>query len=100
MQKCYICHGKSGDGKGFNAYNLKSNFDVEPFNFKAPSDNALLPSLEEIIKAIAYGGPAVNKSQYMPPWGMTFIEYDINCITSYVWHSLMSKNQEVSGKFN
>lgn len=88
LQKCYICHGKSGDGKGFNAYNLKSNFGVEPFNFKTKADKDF-PPIEEIKRAISGGGPAVKKSQFMPPWGSTFIAYDIECITSYVWSSLM-----------
>ena len=90
LQKCFICHGKSGDGKGFNAYNLKSNFGVEPFNFKDSADKAF-PPIAEIKKAITGGGPAVNKSQFMPPWGATFTGYDIDCITGYVWRSLMGQ---------
>lgn len=91
LQKCSVCHGNSGDGKGFNAYNLKSNFGVEPFNFKVSEDNALLLSRNEVKKATTYGGLAVNKSQYMPPWGNTFIAYDIDCITIYVWSTLMGQ---------
>jgi mono/diheme cytochrome c family protein len=88
LKNCVVCHGVSGDGKGFNAYNLKSNFGVEPFDFTDAS--AQIP-FDEVKKAIAYGGPAVNKSQYMPPWGATFIEYDLACIATYAWHRLMKR---------
>jgi mono/diheme cytochrome c family protein len=88
LKNCVICHGVSGDGKGFNAYNLKSNFGVEPFDF---TDATAQITFDEVKKAIISGGPAVNKSQYMPPWGATLIEYDLACITSYVWNSLMKR---------
>lgn len=87
-QYCVICHGEAGDGKGFNAYNLKSNFGVEPFDF---TDATAQITFDDVKKAINYGGLSVNKSQYMPPWGATFTEYDLACITSYVWHSLIKR---------
>jgi hypothetical protein len=89
-QYCVICHGESGDGKGFNAYNLKSNFGVQPFNFTDSTAVAQI-TFDEVRKAITYGGTAVDRSQYMPPWGTTFSEYDLVCLTDYVWHSLMNK---------
>ncbi|MEE8381867.1 MAG: c-type cytochrome [Thermodesulfobacteriota bacterium] len=93
LQNCFICHGESGDGKGFNAYNLKSNFGVQPFNF-TDSSAVAKTSFDAVIRAITYGGPAVNKSQYMPPWGSTFSAYDLACTSSYVWHSLMGKKSK------
>jgi hypothetical protein len=93
VKNCVICHGESGDGKGFNAYNLKSHFGVQPFDF-TDSTAVARTTLDEVKKAIAYGGTAVNKSQYMPPWGFTFSKYDLACVTSYVWHSLMNKKSK------
>jgi hypothetical protein len=92
-QYCVICHGQSGDGKGFNAYNLKSNFGVQPFDF---TDAAAVDqtTFDEIKKAITHGGPAVDKSQYMPPWGNVMSEYDLASLTDYVWHSLMNKKSK------
>lgn len=87
---CVICHGASGDGKGFNAYNLKSHFGVEPFDF-TDSTAVAQTTVDEIKKAITYGGPAVNKSQYMPPWGGVLDEYDLACLTDYVRQSLMKQ---------
>lgn len=80
---CAICHGESGDGKGFNAYNLKSNFGIQPFDFTDSNGVAQL-SLDEVKKAITYGGPAVNKSQYMPPWGGVFTDQQIADLTAYI----------------
>ena len=91
-QYCAICHGDSGDGKGFNAYNLKSNFGVSPFDF---TDQAVVDqtTFDEVKVAIISGGLAVNRSRYMPPWGFTFSEYDLACVTSWAWHSLMKKGK-------
>lgn len=93
LENCAICHGESGDGKGFNAYNLNSNFGVQPFNFTDATAVART-TFDEVKKAVTYGGPAVKKSRYMPPWGSTFSKYDLACITDYVWHSLMKKKSK------
>ncbi|RMD88336.1 MAG: cytochrome c [Calditrichaeota bacterium] len=87
---CEICHGETGDGNGFNAYNLKSNFNVQPFDF---TDSTAVKDLtfEEVKKAIAHGGTAVGKSQYMPPWSNTLTDYDLECVSRYVWNVLASK---------
>lgn len=85
---CTVCHGESGDGQGLNAYNLKSQFGVQPFNFTDVSA-ATQASYAEVKKVIARGGPAANKSRYMPPWSPMFSEYDLACLADYVWHSLM-----------
>jgi len=83
LSNCAICHGESGDGKGFNAYNLKSNFGIQPFDFTASNGLAQL-SLDEVRKAITYGGPAVNKSQYMPPWGGLLKDQQIADLIAFV----------------
>jgi mono/diheme cytochrome c family protein len=78
---CAICHGESGGGDGFNAYNVKAAFDVNPTAF---SDSATMAGIADsvAIAAIAGGGPAVGKSPAMPPWGHTLTASE----QSDVWH--------------
>ena len=92
LQKCSICHGESGDGGGFNAYNLKTNFNVQPFNFTDITDSANVTFIA-IQNTIAHGGGAVGKSLYMPPWSATLSDYDIDCVARYIWQSLMKKRK-------
>jgi len=81
---CAVCHGKSGDGNGFNAFNLESSFQVKPFNFTDSTAMAKI-NRDEIEKAIIGGGPAVGKSQYMPPWGKTLRPDDIQALIQYIY---------------
>ncbi len=80
---CAICHGQTGDGNGFNAFNLQSSFKVKPFNFTDSSAMANI-SLTEIRKAITEGGAAVGKSPYMPPWGYTLRPDEIRNVIAYI----------------
>lgn len=80
---CAVCHGKQGDGNGFNAFNLESSFNVKPFNFTDSTAMATV-SQDELKKAITEGGPAVGKSQYMPPWGYTLSKEEINQVIAYI----------------
>ena len=79
MKFCQICHGSTGDGKGFNAYILP----VKPRNFtekdymNALSDNRLAETIRE-------GGGGVNKSVLMPVWGNTFSTLEINYLLQYI----------------
>jgi len=90
---CVICHGESGDGNGFNAYNLKSNFKVEPFDFTDSTTAATL-TFESVRRAITLGGAGIGKSQYMPPWGKTLTDYDLNSVSSFVWAVVMDNRQK------
>jgi mono/diheme cytochrome c family protein len=83
FQYCAICHGESGDGNGFNAYNLKSNFGIQPYDFTDSVANAQIKP-DEFKMAIRNGGQAVSKSRYMPPWGGVLSDYDLACVTDYV----------------
>jgi len=80
---CAICHGESGGGDGFNAYNLKAAFDVAPTAF---GDSAVFGALSEdsALAAIRDGGPAVGKSPAMPPWGHTLTAGEIVDVWQYV----------------
>ncbi len=68
LRYCAICHGESGEGDGFNAYNVNGAFGVGPTAF---ADSAVFASLNEdtALSVIRDGGPAMGKSAAMPPWG-------------------------------
>ena len=78
---CAVCHGETGGGDGFNAYNVKAAFDVTPAAF---ADSAFMATLRDTVAlaAIRGGGPAVGKSPAMPPWGHTLSASEI----ADVWH--------------
>jgi len=90
---CAVCHGKSGDGNGFNAFNLESSFQVKPFNFTDSTAMAKI-TRNEIEKAIIGGGPAVGKSQYMPPWGKTLRPDEIQALIQYIYTFLRHPDEQ------
>jgi mono/diheme cytochrome c family protein len=76
---CLNCHGDSGAGDGFNAYNL----DPHP---RALTDSIFQASHsdEDLVAAIRSGGGAVGLSNEMPPWGRTLNERKIHNIVDYL----------------
>jgi mono/diheme cytochrome c family protein len=58
--RCAVCHGANGDGKGPGA----SNLNPKPVDFRNPKWQRSV-SNEKIAKAIVYGGPAVGLSAAM-----------------------------------
>ena len=79
---CAICHGESGGGDGFNAYNVKAAYGVDPTAF---SDSARMVALAdaEALKAIREGGGAVGKSAAMPGWGRTLSPGEVADVWRY-----------------
>lgn len=80
---CSVCHGETGGGDGFNAYNVSETFGVSPRSF---ADRAKLASLEEAeaLTAIRGGGPAVGKSAAMPAWGLTLTPLEVADVWQYL----------------
>lgn len=78
---CSVCHGISGQGDGFNAFNLTPR----PRNF---TDTAFWANIDTTLirETIIGGGGAVGLSPLMPKWGMTLTERDIAELTSYIFH--------------
>ena len=70
---CQTCHGETGAGDGFNAFNL----DPRP---KDLSDAALQKkkSDAELADTIRRGGAGVGLSALMPPWGHTLSSRQID----------------------
>ena len=70
---CIQCHGKDGNGKGINIRDMS----VQPRDHtdaKAMSGR----SDDAIFKVIKEGGPSIDKSVLMPPWGDTFSDEEIH----------------------
>jgi mono/diheme cytochrome c family protein len=75
---CLPCHGESGAGDGFNAFNL----DPHPRDF---SDPAFLKKSEADVRdAIRRGGAGVGLSPLMPPWGRTLNDRQIDDVVLYM----------------
>jgi mono/diheme cytochrome c family protein len=89
---CAICHGETGGGDGFNAYNVTSTFDVTP---TALADSAVLASIADstALEVIRHGGAAAGKSAAMPPWGNTLTPGEVIDVWRYV-RSLPAASRE------
>jgi mono/diheme cytochrome c family protein len=76
---CQTCHGETGAGDGFNAFNL----DPRP---KDLSDPALqkTKSDADLADAIRRGGAGVGLSPLMPPYGHTLSSRQIEVAILYL----------------
>ncbi len=76
---CMQCHGMHGKGDGVNVPAM----NILP---RDHSDNAYMMQRTntEIYKVIKFGGPAINKSIKMPPWGDTFTEQEIRELVGHI----------------
>ena len=79
QQYCAGCHGLTGAGDGFNAFNL----DPRPRDL---TDPALQKSKSnaDLADAIRRGGAGVGLTSLMPPWGHTIDERHINAVVLYI----------------
>ncbi len=78
---CVQCHGIDGNGQGIN----KRDMSVQPRDHtdaKAMSGR----SDETIFKVIKEGGPSIDKSVLMPPWGETFSDEEIHELVVHLRH--------------
>ena len=76
---CQSCHGETGAGDGFNAFNL----DPRPRDFS----DALFQKKKsdaDLADAIRRGGSGVGLSPLMPPWGHTLSARQIDDVILYV----------------
>ena len=76
---CQTCHGETGAGDGFNAFNL----DPHPRDL---SDSAFQKSKKDtdFADAIRRGGAGVGLSPLMPPWGHTLSQRQIAEVVAYL----------------
>ena len=78
-QYCAVCHGQSGEGDGFNAYNL----NPRPHSL---SDSTYMKalSIETLTETISFGGKGVNKSVLMPAYQNTLSKTQISNVVVYI----------------
>jgi len=78
-QYCIVCHGQSGEGDGFNAYNL----NPKPHSL---SDSTYMRALsgENLAETISFGGKGVNKSVLMPAYQKTLDKTQISNVVVYI----------------
>lgn len=76
---CAQCHGLTGEGNGVNAPEL----EVAPRNHTDRGEMSARTD-EDLHKAIAEGGQAINKSILMPNWGNHLDEQEINDLVAYL----------------
>ncbi len=76
---CMQCHGMHGKGDGVNVPAM----NILP---RDHSDNEYMMKRTntEIFKVIKFGGPAINKSVKMPPWGDTFTDQEIRELVGHI----------------
>ena len=76
---CQTCHGETGAGDGFNAFNL----DPHPRDLSDPAFQKK-KSDAELADAIQRGGAGVGLSALMPPWGHTLSARQIDELVLYL----------------
>jgi cytochrome c oxidase cbb3-type subunit 3 len=76
---CTQCHGVRGNGHGINAASLA----VQPRDHTDSGEMSARTD-EDLVKAIAEGGKAVNKSVLMPVWGRNLNEAEIRDLVAYL----------------
>ena len=59
------------------------NLSVKPHAF-TEGDTLNKMSDADLVAIISHGGPALNKSAEMPPWGYTLSKSDIAALVSYI----------------
>ena len=76
---CQTCHGETGAGDGFNAFNL----DPHPRDLSDPAFQKKKTDAD-LADVIARGGAGVGLSSLMPPWGRTLSREEIDQTILYL----------------
>ncbi len=76
---CQTCHGETGAGDGFNAFNLDPRpRDLSDAAFQKKKTDA------DLTDAIQRGGAGVGLSSMMPPWGRTLSKEQVEQVVLYL----------------
>jgi mono/diheme cytochrome c family protein len=76
---CFTCHGETGAGDGFNAFNL----DPHPRDLSDPAFQKAKTDAE-LADAVRRGGGGIGLSPLMPPWGKTITSDQIEQVVRYI----------------
>jgi cytochrome c oxidase cbb3-type subunit 3 len=76
---CVQCHGMDGNGKGVNIRDMsvQPRDHTDAKSMSARSDDTL-------FKVIKEGGPSIEKSVLMPPWGDTLNDEEIKDMVQHL----------------
>ena len=77
---CARCHNPESTPERVSNYD---NLDVKPHKF-TEGDTLNKMSDAELTAIISHGGPALNKSALMPPYGYTLSKTEIEALISYI----------------
>ena len=72
---CVTCHGPNADGNGRAA----KLYNPRPANLRTSDKNEAYMKL-----IIRYGGKAVARSEFMPPWGEELTDEQIGDVVAYL----------------
>ena len=76
---CQTCHGETGGGDGFNAFNVEPH----PRDLSAPAFQKA-KSNSDLADTIRRGGVGVGLTAMMPPWGKTLTPDQIDQVVGYI----------------
>lgn len=79
-QYCIRCHDPESTPQRVSNMD---NLSVKPHPF-TEGDTLNKISDPDLIAIISHGGPALNKSAEMPPWGYTLSKSDISALVAYI----------------
>lgn len=77
---CGLCHGRMGDGDGFNVKYL------DPVKPTAHSDAAYMSRRPDdtLFDGVYAGGYILNKHHFMPPWGLVLSRDEIEVLVAHI----------------
>lgn len=83
---CVFCHGKTGEGDGLNAFSIP----VKPFSL---NNRELLDQKPdaELEKVILHGGASQGLSKYMPSFGKTLSDLQVNYLVDFIRKRMSAK---------
>jgi len=79
LSTCAPCHGPRGQGDGFNAPYMPT----PPTAHADPAQTASRPD-DTLYDGIHAGGAILNKSHFMPPWGLTLNSEEIKSLVGHI----------------
>jgi mono/diheme cytochrome c family protein len=79
-QYCARCHNPESTPERVSNYD---NLEAKPHSF-TEGDTLNKMSGPDLLAIISYGGPALNKSALMPPYGYTLSKSDVEALIAYI----------------
>ncbi|MGO8795698.1 MAG: c-type cytochrome [Candidatus Sulfotelmatobacter sp.] len=79
-QYCSRCHNPESTAERVSNYD---NLEIKPHAF-TEGETLNKMSDADLVAIISHGGPALNKSPLMPPYGYTLSKSDIQALVSYI----------------